>query len=607
MQLERVVEIKVCKHCSASFDITDKDLEFYDKVSPIFAWVKYQIPTPTLCPDCRQQRRLSYRLETKLYKRKCDFSWKDLISMYSPDKNDIVYNYDIWWSDKWDAMDYWVDFDFSKSFFEQLFELSLKVPKAHIEISPSENSTYTNQAWYNKNCYLVFEAWYDEDCIYSNSIWYSKNSIDCSFVNWVENCYECVDVKKSFNLFFSQKCNECRDSQYLFDCHNCKNCFGCWNLTWKEYFILNKQYTKQDYEKFVSNFSLDINTKQNFINELKQAKKTQTINKNLDNIFSENVSGNNIIESKNCSWFDISKSEECYNSYSIYSSKDCKDFSYWWNNVNLIYDSISIWNTANNVIFSYMCFGNVSNLLYCLNCANNVSNCFWCVWLKNKSYCILNKQYTKEQYEELVPKIIEHMINFPSPYGRGVRGEGWEWWEFFPASISPFGYNETIANEYFPVSPHPDLLPSGEGVKGIIKNNQFIPLPLGEVRWGQNIYNRSDYEAPFPKVDKIIPANMLPLDISKIPDDILNRAIECEITKKPFKIIKQELDFYRKHNLPIPKRHPDQRHLDRMALRNPRKLFDRKCAKCGKDIKTTYNPDRKEIVYCEECYEKSVY
>jgi len=24
-------------------------------------------------------------------------------------------------------------------------------------------------------------------------------------------------------------------------------------------------------------------------------------------------------------------------------------------------------------------------------------------------YCILNKQYSKEEYEELVPKIIEHM------------------------------------------------------------------------------------------------------------------------------------------------------------------------------------------------------
>ncbi|MDR2640371.1 MAG: hypothetical protein LBC61_03475 [Candidatus Peribacteria bacterium] len=73
---------------------------------------------------------------------------------------------------------------------------------------------------------------------------------------------------------------------------------------------------------------------------------------------------------------------------------------------------------------------------------------------------------------------------------------------------------------------------------------------------------------------------MLPDDINKIPDDVLNRVIKCEITGRPFLITKQELEFYRKHNIPIPKRHPDQRHEDRMRLRNPRKLFNRKCDKC---------------------------
>jgi hypothetical protein len=156
----------------------------------------------------------------------------------------------------------------------------------------------------------------------------------------------------------------------------------------------------------------------------------------------------------------------------------------------------------------------------------------------------------------------------------------WEWWEFFPSSISPFWYNETVANEYF----------------SLTKENALK-------KW----FKWSDYESPFPKVKKIIPASKLPDNISQIPDDILNWAIECEVTKKPFRIIKQELDFYRKHNLPIPKRHPDQRHLDRMALRNPRKLFDRKCDKCWKDIKTTYSSERLEIVYCEDCYNKEVY
>jgi hypothetical protein len=79
------------------------------------------------------------------------------------------------------------------------------------------------------------------------------------------------------------------------------------------------------------------------------------------------------------------------------------------------------------------------------------------------------------------------------------------------------------------------------------------------------------------------------------------------VSWKPYRIIKQELEFYKKHNIPLPRKHPDIRHMERMKLRNPRKLFDRKCDKCWKDIKTTYSPSRPEIVYCQECFEKEFY
>lgn len=119
--------------------------------------------------------------------------------------------------------------------------------------------------------------------------------------------------------------------------------------------------------------------------------------------------------------------------------------------------------------------------------------------------------------------------------------------------MSPFGYNQTNANHYFPLT-----------------REQAI----------QQGFNWSDYEPPLPKVDKIIPAGKLPFDIKKVPDDILNWAIECEVSRKPFRIIKQELAFYRAHNIPLPKRFPDIRYKDRFTLREPRTIYDRKCDKC---------------------------
>jgi hypothetical protein len=245
---------------------------------------------------------------------------------------------------------------------------------------------------------------------------------------------------------------------------------------------------------------------------------------------------------------------------------NCYDYDYFGSS-ELSYEIITVWSNTQNILFTVNSWENTANLIYCYNCTQS-KNCFWCFSVTSKEYCVFNKQYTKEEYNELVPKIINHMKKI------------WEWGEFFPASISPFWYNETLAWEYYPLS----------------KENAI-----------QENFKWSDYEVPFPKVDKIIPANKLPKNISDIPDDILNWAIECEVSKKPFRIIKQELEFYRKHNLPIPRRHPDQRHLDRMALRNPRKLYNRNCDKCSKEIKTTYSPNRSEIVYCEVCYNKEFY
>jgi hypothetical protein len=155
-----------------------------------------------------------------------------------------------------------------------------------------------------------------------------------------------------------------------------------------------------------------------------------------------------------------------------------------------------------------------------------------------------------------------------------------EWGEFFPAGIAPFAYNETTASLYFPLT---------------AKEARAKGFPWREAK-----------DEPL-MVSKTILASKLPPSIDDIPDDILNWAITCEATARPFKIVKQELEFYREHRLPVPHFHPDERHRRRMALRNPRRLWSRKCAKCQKPIETTYAPERPETVYCENCYLKEVY
>ncbi|MDD3793952.1 MAG: hypothetical protein PHI37_04010 [Candidatus Gracilibacteria bacterium] len=590
---EKTVEIKVCKHCNSNFEITDKDLEFYEKVSPVFSGKKYLIPSPALCPDCRQQRRLSFFNQTNLYKNTCNNCGKNIISRFNSENGIKNYCNECWSSENWDQLKNGKDFDFSKTVFNQLDYLIKNTPFQNLIGSSSNiinNSIYTNHTSEIHNSYLVFEANSINDCMYSYALKNSKNIVDSSFVGNSENCYECSDSYNMFNSFYCQKSYGSKFSYFLNNCYNCDYCIGCVNLNNKSYYYKNQPISKNDYEKIIKNLA-NINYLIIFKREIYDFF-SKNIVKNCNIIGSEDCIGNNIINSKKCiNSFDILECENLKYCVNINYSKDLYDITAYGEESNRMYESLSVGRYSNNILFSNT-VGKGEKLIYCIDVKKS-KNCFLCVNLEGKEYCILNKQYTKEEYEQLVPKIIEHM-----------QKTG-EWGEFFPSSISPFGYNETVAQEYFPIS-H-SIKPSSPTLLSKVEGGLEIPLPLGEVRGGQRTFNRSTYEAPFPKVEKIIKASMLPEDISKIPDDILNRAIECEVSGKPFKIIKQELEFYRKHNLPIPKRHPDQRHLDRMSLRNPRKLFDRKCDKCGKDIKTTYSPDRKEIVYCEECYDKEIY
>ena len=238
---------KNCKKCSQTFQITSSDLEFYKKISPKFDWKIYEIPAPTFCPDCRQQRRLSFRNERKLYRRDCDATWKQIISIYSPDKNLKVYDSKIWWWDSWDGIDYWKDFDFNKSFFKQFYELNIEVPKVGIINKNSEGSDYTHLCTNNRNCYLLIESSDNEKCMYSYWIQKCNYCLDSSFSSNCEVCYNIDNCFDCYKLFNSKDCNSSSNSNYLNNCKNCEFCFNCTDLDWKKYFINNIEFSKEEY------------------------------------------------------------------------------------------------------------------------------------------------------------------------------------------------------------------------------------------------------------------------------------------------------------------------------------------------------------------------
>jgi hypothetical protein len=493
-----------------------------------------------------------------LYKRACDLCGKEVISIYYPEGKNVMYCRDCWWSDKWNPLAYGHDYDFSKPFFEQYHKLSKRVPRESLMSANSINCDYTHLAADNKDCYLLFESSNNERCNHSYWMQLSKDCLDCAFVNNSELCYETFVAYNCYKLFFSKECRECTDSYFLQDCVGCSNCYGCVSLRKKSYCAFNKQYTKEEYAKILAEKKSQI--KEGKVNDLKKEFKEFTIkqiNKYAYIQKSINSTGNYLLNTKNCTHcFHGYDAENCKYGYHVWrDAKECMDVSTAGRGAELTYESINTGMKNYNIKFGIQDWNGNSDLMYCESCAGS-SNLFGCVCVTRGQYCILNKQYTKQEYEELIPKIIEHM-----------KSTG-EYGEFFPSKISLFAYNETAAQDHFPLS-------KTEAIK---KGLSWRDQEEKNVKIGGNIFACSHK--------------------GKCDD-------HCTIG---FKIIQAERDFYEKMDLPLPELCPNCRHYERLAQRNPLKLWHRKCMKpgCANEFETSYAPDRPEIVYCESCYNNEV-
>ncbi len=570
-------ESKICQNCKLDFTIEPDDFSFYKKM---------QVPPPTWCPECRMIRRLTWRNERTLYKNKCHFCNKNLISIYDPDGPIITYCVHCYYGDGWDSLEYGQDYDFTKPFVNQFKELFLRVPKIATQMSSDViNSEYSNHLGASKNCYLVFASIGDEECMYCTHINNSKNLIDCHTLYKSELCYECYNCSDSYNLKFSIQSQNCVDSSFLFNCRNCSNCFNCSNLINKSYCINNSQFTKEDYLENISKIKMGSRkTLEKNIDEFKKLK-IGTIRKGTESINSIDSTGSFLKNTKNCNQcFDISNCEdEKYVGYSS-DSKNVMDGYAVYPKSELCYEVVASGLNSSNNYFCYLAWDGAFNLRYSTFALPNCSNCFGCTQIKKKSYCILNKQYTKEQYEELVPKIIKHMDDMPYI---DSMGRIYKYGEFFPSELSPFAYNETVAQEYFSLTKE-EALKQG--------------------------YKWKDKEERNYKID--IKSEDIPDNINDVNDDITNKVIECahkgtcnQQCTEAFKIIPEELAFYRRMNLPTPRLCPNCRHYERLSERNPMKLWHRSCMKpgCTNEFETSYSPDRPEIIYCERCYQNEVY
>lgn len=589
-------EIKNCQNCKQNFTIEPEDFQFYEKM---------KVPAPTFCPECRLIRRLAWRNERSLYRQTCARCKKSIISVFPTDSGRVVYCRACWWSDNWDGLEYGVDYDSTKSFFTQLQNLIQRVPvMALFGIEHTlENSPYTNMVSYIKNCYMVTCADGSENCAYCSFIDKCKDSFDNLMLFDSTLSYENVNCRKCYKVMFSVDCESCNNVYFSRNCVGCSDCIGCVNLRNKKYHIFNKPYSKEEYEKLARDFAPNSSKR---IESTK--KKTSDFWKNFPQKYmherhNRDVSGDYIDNSKNVQdtfvGYDMEDCRFC-SFISPGNVKDCYDYTHYGSAVERVYDSIQVGDQATNIRFSWFAVSSIQDVEYSMFSVG-CKNIFGSVGLKKREFCILNKQYSKEEYEKLRNQIIATMNN--SPYKDSV-GRKYHYGEFFPVEMSPFGYNATTAQEFF---------------------------PLTKEQAKQMGYQWKDQEKYEYKIT--VRAANIPDAAEDFTDSFLSEVFECvhggkcgEQCSTAFKINPSELNFYKEMKLPIPKLCPNCRHYQRLSFRNPMKLWARQCmcqglnsgtyqnqashfhgaTPCPNKFKTSYSPEKIDIIYCEQCYQAEV-
>lgn len=429
----------------------------------------------------------------------------------------------------------------------------------------------------------------------------------------VERAYEGFVCVNSYNIFFSSDISDSHDIYFSKDLAGCSYCFACCGLRNKHYSIFNTSYSKEEYFEKLENLDIGSYTNTKELHRKAQEFYLKFPVKFMHSYHNVDVSGDYITNSRNAHYSflvdEIENSKYCY-SMGLKPTKDSYDFC-WGGASELVYEAASVGYQVSQARFVWECWPGCFDVTYCIFCSSGCSHLFGCVGLRNKQYCILNTQYSKEEYEKLIPRIIQQMNEMPYISEIGdqlseIRKIEYKFGEFFPPEFSPFAYNETIAQEYFPLTK--------------------------ETAHMQGYQWREPEER---KYEVSMPASDLSDHIREATDRILKETIGCAHEGKcreqcagAFRITPIEFEFYREMNVPLPRLCPNCRHYARISQRNPLKLWKRKCrcgetrsqnrsygnttdhfhgaSSCPNEFQTSYAPERPEIVYCEQCYQSEV-
>lgn len=508
-------EVRSCEVTGRRFLITEQERDFLRRLTEQNPW--FGSPLLPRVKPCEALRRMfASGNMTFLNRVKSALSGTSVLSRYSERDGYRVVTTDEFWSDRVENTEYGRAYDFSRPFFPQFHELMRAVYHVPLNQTNVENSDYVNGGQNIRNCYLCFSILNSQDCLYCLNQFDGNDNIDCVGSVRCQFCFACVDIDGCY------ECEHCADSWSCSNCfgcvgcRSCRHCLGCSGLEQAEYCAFNQQLDKTSYTQLLAELCLSSHAAREQVLRRCEAA-TSECRKSLTRH----------IQTENCSGAYIARSANIHESIHVVGSTDCGYLAVgvesqdcwkgYYSKSQLCYQStgLNMYNVGYSVVvrdsqdcwYSYFLYG---------GCAH----CFGCAQLKGESYCILNRRYSREEYQELLPRIVAHM-----------RETG-EWGMFLSPKLSPHPYSESLARDYLADISDAEILRRG-----------YRPEPAQELAAaasGRRVLDASE-----------LPDAVDGLDLSEFAGAVLR----CEQTGNNFNLQRRELEFYARFRIPLPRVH----------------------------------------------------
>jgi len=547
---------RMCELTGEKWVMDEEEISWYKK---------FNVPPSKRSPLTRMRYLTSTFSSGQLWYNKHANTGKPVITYVHPATGIRVLPDEEWFGR--DFIDVALDYDSSRPLFDQLWGLRLKVPKgASGNYEKCENSISVF-SYGDVNSYFV-GACKSKNSLCSIVALDTENSAEVYNSFGVTNSYRVVRCDRVFNCRYIQESKDCVNVFFAFDCRNCENCFGATNQRNKSYIWFNEQLTKEVWEERFKNIDLG--------DRLAVEREMEQFGSLLDRaIWPENFNdkcmdsiGEYLTDSTNNQYVYTSNGGARNNAWCIWAIGNseqnfvCADPA----------DAQENYYTAGcansfRCKYSYVT-SRCQNCEYCLDIYDS-ENCFACIGLRHKQFCILNKQYSEEDYWKLVDEIKTKMLE------TGVYEDS------LPAKFSGAYFPESGATTYY-------LAPRELGNQ--MEAHMFDPNSEDAI--GEELMKARD----------VTPISEIPSRAEDV-DQLEGKVFKDPTLNRRFGFIKPELDFYKHMHVAPPMEHQIERVRRVILMANSGVMEKGICHHCSKEImfaKNAMYPTRK--IYCKDCY-----